>query len=114
MSTTPQVRELLELGETTELGRVIDSGMEEGLVSLNSRLAELVQSGAVSLEDACDASDRPDELTMRLRGIHGGVRGKARVDAQRAQGDSTEMSFKSPQVDDPPGETALRLRKGHL
>ena len=114
MSATPQVRELLEMGKTTELGRVIESGMEPGLVSLNSRLAELVQSGAVSLEDACETSDRPDELLMTLRGIHGGVRGKARAEAQRAETGESGHSFKTPQAPDPTGETGLRLRKGGL
>ena len=112
MSATPQVRELLETGKTTELGRVIQSGMERGLVSLNDRLAELVQSGAVSLEDAMAASDRPDELVMGLRGIHGGVRGAARAEAQRGEGGAPQAP--PPAHPDPAPEGGLRLRKGHL
>ena len=112
MSSTPQVRELLEGGRTTELGRVIESGLEPGLVPLNSRLAELVQSGAVSLEDACEASDRPDELVMALRGIHGGVRAVARAESLRAEGDVRGLSPEAPEAADPAPETELRLRKG--
>ncbi|MDG1984580.1 MAG: ATPase, T2SS/T4P/T4SS family, partial [Planctomycetota bacterium] len=112
MSSTPQVRELLEGGRTTELGRVIESGLEPGLVPLNSRLAELVQSGAVSLEDACEASDRPDELVMALRGIHGGVRAVARAESLRAEGDVSGLSPGAPEAADPAPETELRLRKG--
>ena len=112
MSATPQVRELLEEGKTTELGRVIEAGMEAGLVSLNSRLAELVQSGAVSLESACEASDRPDELTMSLRGIHAGVRGAARAGTQRGQGTDEEPLLKGSRTPPPPAEGGLRLRKG--
>jgi pilus retraction protein PilT len=110
MSATPQVRELLEEGKTTELGRVIETGMEAGLVSLNSRLAELVQSGAVSLESACEASDRPDELTMRLRGIHAGVRGAARAEAQHGLASDAEPLLKDSSTPTPAGEGELRLR----
>lgn len=112
MSATPQVRELLEEGKTTELGRVIEAGMEAGLVSLNSRLAELVQSGAVSLESACEASDRPDELTMSLRGIHAGVRGAARAGAQQGPTSDEEPLLKGSRTPPPPSEGELRLRKG--
>ncbi len=111
MSATPQVRELLEEGKTTELGRVIEAGMEAGLVSLNSRLAELVQSGAVSLESACEASDRPDELTMSLRGIHAGVRGAARAEGQRGEPSREAPLLKSARTPSPAGENELRLRK---
>ncbi|MEM9802552.1 MAG: PilT/PilU family type 4a pilus ATPase, partial [Planctomycetota bacterium] len=62
MTATPQVRELLEEGKTTELGRVIQAGMERGLVAFNDCLADLVQSGLVELDDAVATSDRPDEL----------------------------------------------------
>ncbi|MEM6570722.1 MAG: PilT/PilU family type 4a pilus ATPase [Planctomycetota bacterium] len=82
MTVTPQVRELLEEGKTTELGRVIQSGMERGLVAFNDCLADLVESGLVELDDAIATSDRPDELLMRLRGIHGGVRAAAKANAK--------------------------------
>ncbi|MEZ6017308.1 MAG: PilT/PilU family type 4a pilus ATPase [Planctomycetota bacterium] len=71
LQSTPQVRELLELGQTTELGRVITLGNEPGLISFNERLLELVRDGFVTLEDALAASDRPDELLLSMRGIRG-------------------------------------------
>jgi pilus retraction protein PilT len=110
MSATPQVRELLEEGKTTELGRVIETSMEASLVSMNSRLAELVQSGAVSLKSACEASDRPDELTMRLRGIHAGVRGAARAEAERGLASDTEPPLRDSSTPPPSEEGELRLR----
>jgi len=71
LQSTPQVRELLELGQTTELGRVIAQGNEPGLISFNDRLLELVGAGLVTLEDALAASDRSDELLLSMRGIRG-------------------------------------------
>lgn len=81
MQVTPQVRELLEEGKTTELGRVICSGMERGIVAFNDRLLDLIQGGLVELDDAMQTSDRPDELLMRLRGIQGGTRAQAKAQA---------------------------------
>ncbi len=81
MQVTPHVRELIEEGQTTELGRVVQSGMERGIVSFNDRLMELVSEGFVELDEALQTSDRPDELLMRLRGIQGGTRAQARVAA---------------------------------
>ncbi|QDV08369.1 Twitching mobility protein [Planctomycetes bacterium Poly30] len=82
MQVTPQVRELLEEGKTTELGRVIQGGMEKGIVSFNDRLFELVQTGFVDIEDAVQSSDRPDELIMMVRGIQGGQRAAAKAQKQ--------------------------------
>lgn len=86
MKVTPQVRELLEEGKTTELGRVIQAGVEPGLVSFNDRLFELVQSGFVDIDDAVQASDRPDELIMMVRGIQGGQRAAAKAVKQANPG----------------------------
>ncbi|MEL6714585.1 MAG: PilT/PilU family type 4a pilus ATPase, partial [Planctomycetota bacterium] len=79
MQVTPQVRELLEEGKTTELGRVIQTGNEAGIVAFNDRLLELVQTGIVDMDDAVANSDRPDELLMRVRGIQGGSRAQAKA-----------------------------------
>ncbi|MFT6831272.1 MAG: twitching motility protein PilT, partial [Planctomycetota bacterium] len=134
MQVTPQVRELLEEGKTTELGRVIQGGMEKGIVSFNDRLFELVQTGFVSMEDAVQTSDRPDELIMMIRGIQGGQRATAKAQKQgladasdstgsplrrrtdqEAQGGgppgTSETPGQPPQGGpDPPGGSNLRLR----
>jgi hypothetical protein len=71
LQSTPQVRELLEQGQTTELGRVVTLGSEPGLISFNERLLELIRDGLVTLEDALATSDRPDELLLSMRGFRG-------------------------------------------
>lgn len=101
MQVTPQVRELLEEGKTTELGRVIQGGMERGIVAFNDRLMELVNEGLVDLDEALQTSDRPDELLMRIRGIQGGTRAQAKAAAGPEVDPGHPMRRKS---DVPPGE----------
>ena len=73
MTSTPHIRELLLEGRTSEMSRVIDQSGEQGLISFNMSLRDLVESAQVDLEIALSASDRPDELMMALRGFqHGG------------------------------------------
>jgi twitching motility protein PilT len=66
--STPRVRELLYEGKVSELSRVVEAGAEEGLVSFNFSLRNLIQHDLVDLEVALAASDRPDELLLALRG----------------------------------------------
>ena len=70
--STPRVRELLYEGQVTELSRVVEQGYEEGLVSFNTSLRQLIQKDLVELEVALAASDRPEELLLALRGYSKG------------------------------------------
>lgn len=49
---TPAVRNLIREGKTYQLPNAIQTGAEDGMISLNKSLAELVQKGEVSLEEA--------------------------------------------------------------
>lgn len=104
LASTPHVRELLQEGKTTELARVIDQGTEEGLISFNQCLRELVVSHRVDLQDALAASDRPDELVLALRGI---TASHGRPARQGAPEPGPRPS--SPHDDDSPG---LRMAGG--
>ncbi|MFO1011450.1 MAG: PilT/PilU family type 4a pilus ATPase [Planctomycetota bacterium] len=87
MLSTPHVRELIAEGKTPDLGRVIDSGTERGLISFNMCLRKLVQDRKVELNDALAASDRPEELVLALRGITGSAgRPEAPPPTQRGGG----------------------------
>jgi len=74
--STPRVRELLFEGQVAELSRVVEAGAEEGLVSFNHSLRNLIQQDLVELEVALAASDRPEELLLALRGYS---KGKAKA-----------------------------------
>jgi pilus retraction protein PilT len=95
--STPHVRELIALGKTSELAKVIELGSESGLISFNQCLRGLVKERKVELEDALAASDRPEELVLALRGITSG--------SQRA-----EVRENTPP---PPGSEGLRINRQH-
>jgi twitching motility protein PilT len=53
-------------GKTAQLGTVLQAGKREGMISLERCLADYVQSGVVSLEQARAASNDPDSLAMYM------------------------------------------------
>jgi len=59
---TPAVSNIIREGRTHELDTVIETGTEDGMVSLNRSLLELVRAGKVSQETALNYALRPDEL----------------------------------------------------
>ncbi len=61
------VRNLIREGKTHEIPMVIDTSSQEGMVSLNRSLVELVKRGDVSLEHAVNYSLKPDEFKLLLR-----------------------------------------------
>lgn len=69
MMSTPQVRELLSEGRTSEMAKVIETAGEAGLISFNECLRRMVEGRTIELEDALATSDRPDELLLALRGF---------------------------------------------
>jgi twitching motility protein PilT len=85
--STPRVRELLYQGQVTELSRVVESGAEEGLISFNHSLRNLVAQDLVDLEVALTASDRPEELLLALRGFSKGQAGKPQGKLRLAGGE---------------------------
>lgn len=102
MLSTPHVRELLGEGNTGDLGRVIDSGTERGLISFNMCLRRLVQERKIELNDALAASDRPEELVLALRGITGS--------AGRADAAAQQSGRPKPAAPPPAGPDGLRLK----
>lgn len=69
---TPTVREAIEAGKTRELPRALAEGAYYGTMTFNQSLIRLFEAGNISLKDALEASDSPDELKMQMRGITSG------------------------------------------
>ena len=56
-------------GREGELLDVIKKGHEEGMIDLNSALLQLVEAEWVSLKTALDATPKPEDLKMKIKGI---------------------------------------------
>ena len=64
---TTAVRNLIRENKTHELDMVIDTGYEEGMLSLNRSLANLIRSGDVTMENALLYALNPRELQTVLK-----------------------------------------------
>ncbi len=74
MVTTPTIRDILLEGRTTELYKAIKDGSYFGCQSFNQSLKVIYEKDLISLADALQAADNPDELKMELKGIVRGTR----------------------------------------
>jgi twitching motility protein PilT len=66
---TPIVEKYILEAREGELLEIIKKSQEEGMVDLNSALLHLVESEWVSLKIAMEATPKPEELKMRIKGI---------------------------------------------
>jgi len=66
---TPIVTKYVLEGREDELLDVIKKGHEEGMIDLNSALLQLVEAEWVSLKTALDATPKPEDLKMKIKGI---------------------------------------------
>jgi len=73
MINSPTVRELLREGKTPELYSAIKDGEYFGSQTFNQSLRRLYQADMITLEDAIQNADFPDELQMELRGVYKGT-----------------------------------------
>lgn len=60
------VRNLIREGKIEQLNVVIDTNQDEGMVSLNKSLADLVKRGEIAREQARFHSLNPKELNILL------------------------------------------------
>ena len=66
---TPPVRKYILEGREGELLDVIKQSHEEGMIDFTSALVELVESEIIHHKVALQATPKPEELKMRLKGI---------------------------------------------
>ena len=73
LMNTPRVSEILRTGATTDLELAMQEGADYyGTQTFNMSLQSLYEEGLVTLEEACMASDSPDDLRLAVRGINKG------------------------------------------
>ena len=69
MINTPIVAKLLHENRLEKLPAAIAAGQNDGMMTFNQCLLDLVNRGMISEEDALENSDNPEALTMNFQGI---------------------------------------------
>jgi len=67
--SSPVVTKYILDGKEGELLEVIQKGHEEGMIDFNSALLRLVEQEWISMKIAMEATPKPEELKMKLKGI---------------------------------------------
>jgi twitching motility protein PilT len=81
LMSTPRTREILREGKTRELDKALTEGAEYyGSQTFNMSLLQHLQAGRISLDDALNASDNPDDLKLALRGVTKGADRKLKLE----------------------------------
>ena len=66
---TPMVRKLLEENRLDKLSAAIETGLDDGMISFNQSLFNLVKSGRVTEKEALSKATNPQALEMNFKGI---------------------------------------------
>jgi len=69
MINTPTVRKMLEENRLDKLPAAIETGADDGMVTFNQALFELVKNGKVSQKEALAKASNPQALEMNFKGI---------------------------------------------
>ncbi len=69
MKNTPLIRKLIYDGELDKLPAAIEASREEGMMSFNQCLLELINQGLITEEVALENASNPEALRMNLKGI---------------------------------------------
>ncbi|MBI4134859.1 MAG: type IV pilus twitching motility protein PilT [Candidatus Sungbacteria bacterium] len=67
MIANPAIRNLIRENKVHEIDLVIETSSDEGMVSLNRALVELVRKGEITVENAASFSMNPSELSLLLK-----------------------------------------------
>ncbi len=65
---TPAVKAMIREGKAEQIDNVIQTGIEHGMQSLDSALAEMVHRGLISYDEAAGAAVNVEELNRLMRG----------------------------------------------
>lgn len=69
MLNTPLVKKLIEENRLDKLSAAIETGTDDGMLSFNQSLFNLVKSGKVTEKEALAKASNPQALEMNFKGI---------------------------------------------
>jgi len=95
---TPAVRNLIRENKSYQIGSIIQTGMKQGMQTLDQSLAKLVRAGSISLEEAQAKAKDPGEFARLLQGGQTQQAGQSQTDAPQTQPGSVRGQPNRPQV----------------
>ncbi|HXR05183.1 MAG TPA: ATPase, T2SS/T4P/T4SS family, partial [Verrucomicrobiae bacterium] len=69
MLDSPVVKKLIEENRLDKLAAAIETGLDDGMISFNQSLFNLVKAGRVSEKEALSKASNPQALEMNFKGI---------------------------------------------
>jgi len=69
MLNSPLVRKLIEENRLDKLPAAIETGVDDGMLSFNQALFNLVKAGKVTEKEALSKASNPQALEMNFKGI---------------------------------------------
>ena len=69
MRSTPTVRKMLEKNQLEQLSAAIEVGNDEGMITFNQSIYNLIKGGLISEKDGMRYATNPESLRMNLQGI---------------------------------------------
>ncbi len=79
LTMTSMVADMIRQQRFDKLSQVMQGGTADGMQSFNQTLIELQKEGLISELDMYRASDRPEELSIKMRGITFGVENSRKI-----------------------------------
>lgn len=70
MVVTSTIKDYIIKDSLDEIYELVEHGTTDGMVSMNSSLAQLVEQGKLSQEEAMEASSEPEQLSKIFRGAY--------------------------------------------
>jgi len=69
MLNSPLVRKLIEENRLDKLAAAIETGTDDGMLSFNQALFNLVKAGKITEKEALSKASNPQALEMNFKGI---------------------------------------------
>ena len=69
MTNSPVVRKMLEENRLDKLTAAVETGSDDGMITFNQCLFNLVKAGKVTQKEALSKASNPQALEMNFKGI---------------------------------------------
>jgi twitching motility protein PilT len=106
------VRNLVREGKSRQMRNLITTGGGDGMQTLETDLARLVNAGLLDLDTACGASLFPNDVRSQMATQRAMAGAQATIAAGQAAASANGVATAAPPAPTPPPQPASRWRRG--